>query len=256
MRFQFLSLAVVLTFCTGCSQLWFFPTPRKPEAPKVSPPPPATVTTNTHKPAPIKLSKPVCVTKDDQSLAPERVVQRKTVELRREKQRVIRKDCSGNVISDKMETVVEPRADVVIKPTQWWSGFNAFPSSVYNRTTCSSTAGVLDLERMLLLSMGIGVLEEMGRNAKSKLGFPSVEFTVHTSPTVSHMHVRRDQENFIDYEFSTCAEKNGETCLKATPVERGTLVLTVKYSENPDIGGVKEIREEKCLEKTETRQNN
>lgn len=179
-----------------------------------------------------------CASKDDTSLDPQRVIQRKTINLKMEKQRVVRKDCSGNVISDGMEKVTTPYLDIELTPTKTWAGKSV--ASPYNRTTCTGPGA--ELEKLLLSFFGVGLITEAYDGVRNSLGFPRVRFSVDTSPTTSSMHVRKNADNYIDYEFEGCAQRkrNGE-CEKRTSVEKGTLILTVNYTENLDIGGVKEV---------------
>lgn len=183
-----------------------------------------------------------CATRDDSSIAPERKVQRQTINVKMEKQRVIRKDCDGKVISDKMEKVTMPIGEVLLKPEggKIGTGF-AVP---YNRTTCSGQG--FELGRIITLSVGIGLAEAADDDARNKKGYPSLRFTVDTSPTVGAMHVRKNTNNYIDYEFKKCLEKSGDNCVKSETTELGTLILTVNYTENLDIGGVKEIPASDC----------
>jgi hypothetical protein len=181
---------------------------------------------------------PECQTKSDTSLDPARKIQRQTINVKMEKQRVIRKDCTGNVTSDKIEKVTMPSSDILLKPAGWWIGQGI--GMPYNRTTCTGPG--FELERVLLTAVGVGVVDTLADSARNNAGFPSVRFKVDTSPTVGAMHVRKNADNYIDYEFQKCTEKNSEgACSKTESLEKGTLILTVNYTENLDIGGVKEV---------------
>ncbi len=55
----------------------------------------------------------------------------------------------------------------------------------------------------------------------------------------------QEPNNCIDYEFLSCeAVGEADTCVKTKSMEKGTLILTVQYTETLDIGGVKEVKEE------------
>lgn len=229
MKCRILTSLVLITMLTACG-----PRDKKTKISERSGPPPAAP----KKPAPPKPSAPSCATANDQSLADGAVVQRQTIQVRMEKQRVIRKSCKGDIVSDKMEKVTYPEATVVLQPKSWM-GLGKTMASVFNRTSCSGPG--LQFESILETALGLNLWQNIKDNAKNAIGFPKARLKVNTSPTVSNMHVRKNQDNYIDYEFLSC---EADTCLKTKSMEKGTLIITVQYSENLDIGGVKEIKEE------------
>ncbi|MGE4130029.1 MAG: hypothetical protein AB7F86_00240 [Bdellovibrionales bacterium] len=193
-----------------------------------------------------------CETANDKSLASDRVVQRKTIEVKMEKQRVVRRDCNGQVTSDRMEKVTYPKTDIVITPSKWWAGaYGGTPSSAFNRTTCATPGAEWD-KLLMRIIFGEGIGRDWMDSIRDAAGFPRLRFSVDTSPTSASMHVKKNQDNYIDYEFSYCAEQDSqfgqatEKCKTRKTVEKGTLILTVKYTENLDIGGVKELQDPSC----------
>lgn len=239
MRYRILSCLVISTMVGACAPL--LPWSKKKPA-RASSPAPAPQTGGSDD------SAPKCATRADTSLAPDRVVQRKTIIVKMEKQRVIRKDCKGAVTSDSIEKVTYPNQEIELTPVKKWPGKStALP---FNRTTCAGPG--LELEAFFLKAfLGIGLLTDVADDLRNSLGFPRVRFSVDTSPTLSHMHVRKNADNYIDYEFQNCEQKNSVdgTCAKANSVEKGTLILTVKYSENLDLGWVKVIQDPPCQAK-------
>jgi hypothetical protein len=181
-----------------------------------------------------------CSSKDDVSLAPDSIVQRKTINLKMEKQRVIRKNCEGQVTSDGMEKVEIPYQTIEITPTKKWPGKSY--ANPYNRTTCTGVGA--EFEALFWRLLGFGLITDAYDGIRNNLGFPRVRFTVDTSPTTSSMHIRKNADNYIDYDFVRCAKKDAKgECTETASVEKGTLILTVNYTENLDIGGVKEVQE-------------
>jgi hypothetical protein len=246
MRYRILSCLVISTLSSACAPM--LPWPMKKSAPHAKSSPPA--------PAPKnggggggggggEKSSPKCATRMDISLAQDRVVQRKTITVKMEKQRVIRKDCDGKVSSDSMEKVTYPNQEIELTPLKKWPGKST--TLPFNRTTCSGPG--LELEAIFLKALfGIGLITDAADGVRNLMGFPRVRFSVDTSPTLSHMHVLKNADNYIDYEFQNCEQRNSVdgTCMKANSVEKGTLILTVNYNENLDIGGVKVIQDTSC----------
>lgn len=176
---------------------------------------------------------PKCATENDQTIDPAHAVQRKTVDLRRQRQRIIRRGCNQKLESDGMEKTIYPETDLIITPIMVKD--KRLTGSAYNRTTCKGEG------------MGIGKLftalvspfQTWFESDKSQ-----IKLVIDTSPVEDHMHVRRGRDNYIDYEFRKCLDKSrpeGVSCVKSEVVERGTLVLTVNYSELPDIETPREI---------------
>jgi hypothetical protein len=197
-----------------------------------------------------------CSTRDDASLAKDRLVQRDQIRIERVFQRVVRYDCDHKVKSDRTETVQSPFVAYTLKPKSLWLGTSVFSSSAYNRTACSTQGLPLDDIVGLLITPLTSLAKAEWQGLKTKLGFPSIELTLDTSPTVGHMQVDRDRKNYIDYEFTKCLDakesedsngKNVRECVKSEPIEKGTLILTVKYSERT-LSNTKEIDECKVSE--------
>lgn len=160
--------------------------------------------------------KPACPTATDQSLDPQRTLTRRTVELSGTRQRVIRINCAGKVRSNKIETTEGSLVNgVKVHPTRQ---FTDADSSGYNRTTCNS------------------IREDAFHNLFSRgtKKDPVFRFSPHTSPTFFGTgRVKKNADNYIDYEFTKCVERSadGQTCLRTDSLEKGTLILTVVYSE-------------------------
>lgn len=267
MRTRFWSLPVIFSLLVGCGPLTFVPIPlhskrKSSQTPANPSPEPKTETQSEEhsKGGPFiavtfgnsRPSSWECPTKNDTSLDPKRAVQRQTISVKMEKQRVIRKDCDGKVTSDRMEKVTFPTTDIVLTPTKWWAGsMRGTPVSVENRTTCTTPGMEWDKKLMMLL-IGQGTATGVWDYVRDAAGFPRIRFSVDTSPTNSSMHVKKNQENYIDYEFGYCEEMalspEGQKCKKMKTIEKGTLILTVNYTENLDVGGIKEIQNSDCKE--------
>lgn len=167
---------------------------------------------------PNKNKRPACPTANDQSLSPDRTIVRRTIELTGTRQRVIRLTCTGAVRSNKIETREGSAVNgVKIHPSRPMTDAEA---TGYNRTTCNS------------------IYEDTFHNLfspRSKTD-PVFRFSPHTSPKIfGSGRVKKNADNYIDYEFTKCVEKSadGKTCVKTETLEKGTLILTVVYSEKP-----------------------
>ncbi len=256
MWFRLLSSLVVFSLITACGPI----IPHKKKRPSSAPPPPPapaapaqaepkrggpfiTVTFGNSRP-----QNSECSTKDDKSLGQDRKIQRKTIDVKMEKQRVIRKNCQGVVTSDGMEKVTFPYTEIILTPVKTWSGLGGSPVSAHNRTTCTGPGA--EWESLIAKLFLFGWVTDTVDGLKNLAGFPRMRFSVDTSPTNSSMHVKKNKDNYIDYEFAYCAEKEKDergattgVCKKIQTVEKGTLILTVNYTENLDVGGVKEVNE-------------
>lgn len=261
MHVRILAIPVILTLVIACG-----PKPKK-KHPAAPPPPP-----EQNQPPPKKKGGPfirvtfgnsrpsdeVCSTRDDKSAAPDRVIQRQTINLKMEKQRIVRRDCKGDLRSNQMEKVTFPKTEIIIKPTKWWAGaFGGTPVQAYNRTTCTTPGAEWD-KLLYALLFGEGIPTAYYDKFMNNVGFPRLRFSVDTSPTNASMHVRKNTDNYIDYEFSYCKKHDKDSegretnhCLEFQTVEKGTLILTVNYTENLDIGGVKEYQDPPCEKEPE-----
>jgi hypothetical protein len=163
-----------------------------------------------------------CQTAHDTSLAPDRIVSRQTIQMHGSRQRVIRKNCAGVVRSDKIESQEATYKDgVTVDPKGQFAEAEAHG---YNRTTCN-TADTSSIGKALTEIFSLF-------GSKSR---PFFQFTPHTSPTfLGGGHVKKNADNYIDYEFDRCVQKSedGKSCLKSETLEKGTLILTVQYSES------------------------
>lgn len=161
--------------------------------------------------------RPACPTANDQSLAPDRTIVRKTIEMTGTRQRVIRINCNGQVRSNKIETQQASSPNgVKVPPSRPLVDAEA---SGYNRTTCNT---IREDAFHNLFSFG------------NRRADPVFKFSPHTSPTFFGTgRVKKNADNYIDYEFTRCLAKSadGQTCTKTESLEKGTLILSVIYSE-------------------------
>jgi hypothetical protein len=232
MQRHFWALTVIFSLCVSCAR-------------HHDEPPPAIKPTSgqTGTPAVQERSDPGCSTINDTSLDPARVVQRKSVALKLEYQLVSHKDCSGREIKRGIEKVTLPQEEYVLTPAgnnwgDWWKRLGGTDrSTAYNRTSCTDSGSGDTLIKILALPLFLPQIAADG--VKDVAGHPRMRFYINTSPTALDMRVIRNRDNYIDYEFSKC-ESAGSACTKPTSVERGTLILTVNYSEN-NLTGVKDV---------------
>lgn len=185
-----------------------------------------------------------CLTALDKSIASDAVVQRQTILLKKERQRVIRRDCDQNVLSDEIEVMTLPEKQIKIMPNYRWRLFKDLETTVYNRTTCESK-GIWNTVSDIMKGIALAPVIYVGE----KLGNHSISFRVNSS-SGAFMHVRRGQENFVDYSFANCLQREKDVCVKSEVMEQGTLILDVKYEER-DLEGVLEINKtkEECTPK-------
>jgi hypothetical protein len=193
-----------------------------------------------------------CATKKDTSLDPAREIQYQTIDLKMQRQMVVHVDCNGHEIRRAVEKVTTPSKEIVLTPgksttadtLKGLGGTNY--SSAYNRTTCTSSGAGNALTKIFLLPFF--ALQMNDDQNQSKAGHPRLRFNVNTSPTFLDMHVQKNEANFIDYEFTNCPTppagdaKPSAQCAKPTSVEKGTLVLTVNYTED-NLPGSKEVKD-------------
>lgn len=161
--------------------------------------------------------KPACPTANDQSLAPDRTIVRKTIDMTGTRQRVIHRNCSGKVVSDKIRTDQASTPNgIKIPPSRPLTDAQA---QGFNRTTCNT---IREDAWHNMFSFG---------NRRSNSEF---RFSPHTSPTFfGSGRVKKNADNYIDYEFTRCVERSadGQTCARTETLEKGTLILTVNYTE-------------------------
>lgn len=171
-----------------------------------------------------------CITQDDTKIEDESKVQKQTVTLKREFQRVQRKNCEGQVISDKEETVTEPRGMIEIKPLGELQSSTYVYDWVRNRTTCKGRRNYDAFRNNFIVQKPA----PMQSNIASS-------FTISTSPEAfSSLYVMKSRDNYIDYRYYACTGKEGAYCDTQKVLEEGTLILTVDYKEERK-DGIKEI---------------
>lgn len=160
-------------------------------------------------------------------------VRKSTVFLHRIMQKVTRKNCDGQVLSEKVETIISPDRDIELLPTRWL-GVRPFVSSIQNRTTCSATGENLERSKEKFIST---------------FGTPKTYFKISYVPMSAAITVN-DGLNYIDYQFAQCDEYtdeilpnsrgDGKLCTKYHILEKGTILLSVYYGET-------EIKEPRVL---------
>lgn len=190
----------------------------------------------------LTIGKAECKTKDDTSLIKDQPEQHKTITVARNSQNVLRRDCQGNKISEKIEVVQSPSAEVILTPVGQFE-VNDFTIDLVNRTTCDSDTGGAALKHLLLdaivktatASPATQVKDTANNWLTNLFGeskkTPSYQFSANTSPTFFDLDVDKDRDNFIDYEFFGCDSLKDGECLNKKSLEKGTLVLKVEYSE-------------------------
>lgn len=127
--------------------------------------------------------------------------------IEREYQRIVRRDCNDNVISDKVETVKSPTAWVEIEPAD---RYRVWSSSFRNVTTNSSAAWIVEYSK----------------------------FQVDYSSGALNMNVQLG-DNSINYKFYECVDIAPPTTADGAPtcrvplrvIEEGFLALHINYSE-------------------------
>lgn len=182
---------------------------------------------NASPPPPSATEKPKCATSTDTSLPNDNVL-RQTVNLKKERQRVIRKNCTGQVVSDKIETVKDPNQYITIKSFKKFKGVHTSDLvwSLSNRMTCDGTSPRSSDLRWTTVKND------------------PVEYSFHVdaSPSVFYLHVQKNEVNYINYRLrlsKLSTDINGASKLDYDLQEEGTLILTVNYSEE-ELPGVLE----------------
>jgi hypothetical protein len=195
-----------------------------------------------------------CATQADTSILPGLAVQRQSVVLEKKFKRVIHRDCNHDIVTDRVEVVGKPFTQISIAPTVAMKKAQIDDSKVYNRTTCEDE-GLANL-----LGNGIGDLMTI---AFQPLLNAQINVTVNADADI-FMHVLKNQVNYLDYSFSKClerlpAKKAGETgdCKTLSPVEKGVVILDVKYNEVHE-NGVDDIAksEDECKNVDAKREKN
>jgi hypothetical protein len=155
-----------------------------------------------------------CSTENDIALQPGTQVQHQEVEINRKFQRVIRHGCNGEILSDTVVTTDQPDGHVTIGTAQEIKAL-AYMATVRNRTTCNGTTRTYAMPE--------------NETAERK---PSARLHINTSPTLLHLHVLKDRENYLDYEFFSCSEITAaRDCKDKSSLEKGTVILKVNYVE-------------------------
>jgi hypothetical protein len=173
------------------------------------------------------LAHATCATQTDTSILPGMTVQRQNVTLEKKYKRVIHRDCNQDIVTDKIEVVGQPISQIQILPTQKLKKPDVDDTKVYNRTTCEDEG----------FANGLGnIFGELITLPLQPLMSANIAFTVNSESDM-FMYVLKNQDNYLDYSFSKCTErlppeKAGEAgkCKTLQPIEKGVLVLSVKYN--------------------------
>lgn len=129
--------------------------------------------------------------------------------LSREFQLVNNTDCTGKVTQTR-QTVKEPKDAYSLSALTLTPGSGAYTVSALNRTTC-----------------------DFATIKKRNETDTRMEIQFHTSPGTRRTYAIKNADNYIDYEFRRCLEKDAANkCVRSEVAERGTVVLHVEYSEN------------------------
>lgn len=137
-------------------------------------------------------------------------VRHETVSVVRVLQRTIRRNCNFEIVSDKFETVGEPRIEMHFTPRRDVRGLRT-QLLVANRQTCDTNSAELFPRRRSDHSVILNA---------SRPRFDE------------ELHIDRTQDNYLDYTFRVCdPRRDGRRCEPTYLFEQGTIRLTVVYSE-------------------------
>lgn len=162
----------------------------------------------------------------------EKVMQEDSIHIERHFQMVKRIDCDGTtILSEKVETVVDPKVEYTIKAQDisWYKNVGASEAVV--RNTCDSSATDGDAAIRKLLSPSKWLTDD------------EILIVADLAKAIATTQVE-EGENIIDYVFyddnCTFQMQRMELC-EAKPLEVGTLKLNVTF-EAKDIPGTKVIQ--------------
>lgn len=173
-----------------------------------------------------------------------------TVRVHRAKQRVLRYDCAGRILTDKIETVVVPHANVTLRPTDL--KFKARAVRLLNYDTCERTSADLGLGQIIL-----NTAIQMTTLIPSKVsGYTSGEITIKgdDSPAVLTFQLKRGLNRIYYTYYADCTNAeiqsqykygNGDydvkVCPQAGKTHHGIYNVYSDYSEE-FLPGVQEIK--------------
>lgn len=165
----------------------------------------------------------------DTSVGVDKVIRKDTMKLSREYVKKRHVGCDGKV-TESRGIVREPKDAYSIFAQNLTKSDKEYAVWAINRTTCD-TATI----------------------KKRDLRDPRMEIQLHTSKGTRRTHVRKNQDNYIDYEFRECLRKNQSgQCISSQVAERGTVVLYIEYSEK-DHDEVQETKATNCAPAPDTK---
>jgi hypothetical protein len=145
---------------------------------------------------------------NDLSLNKTAAVRTDVFRLRREFATVRHTDCQGRVKVSRV-TVKEPKDAYSLSALTLAPNSGSYSVSAQNRSTCDSAT----------------IKDRRETDTRMEIQF-------HTSRGTRRTYVLKNADNYIDYEFRRCLEKNAQNqCVRSEIAERGTVILHVEYSE-------------------------
>lgn len=163
----------------------------------------------------------------------------KLVHVERHFQRVVRKDCTGKTISDKIETVRSPLADLVLRtPTK-----QAFKSVfVFNESSCDHLLTVMPVSNLPLF----GLLYAITGNGKDR-----IQIRGDMTNALLTFHLNEGLNNIFVQFFYDCSPHNIEgnshviigagNCDTSKEFAIGKFPIRVTYEEKT-LNGILEVR--------------
>jgi hypothetical protein len=149
------------------------------------------------------------------------------INIERVYQRVIRKDCGGRTVSDRIETVRSPRQSVVLKPANLDEAVAAV--DLFNPLTCNSIGSILPVADLPFFGLLYEITGETDGTVNLKADLADAWLTFQLQKGLNKV--------YYTY-YKDCLPNNplrnlgvGTLCPTATEVTSGIFVLDVKYSE-------------------------
>jgi len=159
-------------------------------------------------------------------------------DVERDLQQVVRTDCSGKVISDKIETVVNPRADITLKAPLVKSFQSVF---VFNEATCDHLLTTMPIHNWPL----IGELYPVTGNGQDK-----IQIKGDISKALLTFQLQNGMNKIFVRYFYDCSPENVEgnshssvgesSCLQSKDSAIIEYPITVSYTEKT-IPGTKNV---------------
>ena len=153
---------------------------------------------------------PTSLCNKDMSLNQNAPVRTETVKVHREFRKNTQTNCAGQT-STRIENLKDPKDAYSLKALTLTAGTDTYQVNAFNRTTCDGA--------------------KIKTNRKPEDTHMEIQY--HTSPGTGRMHVNKNADNYIDYEFRRCVQFDAtRACLRSVVAERGTVILRVEYTEN------------------------